>query len=47
MALAAKMLRMNAKVVGAIAQVLEASVQNTNSLANFAAGIGQNFNIGA
>jgi len=47
MALAAKMLRMNADNAGAIAQVLEASVQSTNSLANVAAGIGQNVNISA
>ena len=47
MALAAKMLRMNADAAGAIAQVLEASVQSTKSLANVAAGIGQSVNISA
>ena len=47
MALAAKMLRMNADAAGAIAQVLEASVRSTNSLANVAAGIGQSVNISA
>lgn len=45
MAMAAKMLRMNADAAGAIVQVLEAAQQNLNNLANAAAGIGQNVNI--
>ena len=47
MSLAAAMLKMNAKAAGAIAQVLEAASQNLNSLANVAAGVGQNVNISA
>jgi hypothetical protein len=45
MALAAKMIRMNADNAGSIAQVLEAAQQNMASLANVGAGIGQNLNI--
>jgi len=45
MAMAAKMLRMNADAAGAIVQVLEAAQQNLNNLANVAAGVGQNVNI--
>jgi len=47
MALAAEMLRMNADAAGAIVQVLQAAQQNLNSLANVAAGVGQNVNISA
>ncbi len=47
MAIAAKMLRMNADAAGAVVQVLEAAQQNLASLANVAAGIGQNVNITA
>ena len=45
MALAAKMLRMNADAASSIVQVLDAAQQNLNSLANVAAGVGQNLNI--
>jgi hypothetical protein len=45
MALAAKMIRMNADNAGSIAQVLEAAQQNMASLANVGTGIGQNLNI--
>jgi hypothetical protein len=45
MAMAAKMLRMNADAAGAIVQVLEAAQQNLKNLANVAAGVGQNVNI--
>jgi hypothetical protein len=47
MAIAAKMLRMNADAVSAIVQVLDAAQQNLASLANVAAGVGQNLNITA
>jgi hypothetical protein len=45
MAIAAKMLRMNADAAGSIVKVIEAAQQNLNSLANVAAGVGQNVNI--
>jgi hypothetical protein len=45
--MAAKMMKMNANAEGAIAQVLEAAQQNMQSLANVAAGVGQNVNITA
>ncbi len=47
MAIAAKMLRMNADAAASIVQVLDAAQQNIASLANVAAGIGQNLNITA
>jgi hypothetical protein len=47
MALAAKMLRMNADAASAIVQVLDAAQQNLASLANVAQGVGQNLNISA
>ena len=47
MALAAKMLRMNADAASAIVQVLDAAQQNLASLANVVQGIGQNLNISA
>jgi hypothetical protein len=47
MAIAAKMLRMNADAAASIVQVLDAAQQNIASLANVAAGIGQNLNISA
>ena len=47
MAIAAKMLRMNADSASAIVQVLDAAQQNLASLANVAAGIGRNLNITA
>ena len=45
MALAAKMLRMNADAASSIVQVLDAAQQHLSSLANVAAGVGQNLNI--
>ena len=45
MALAAKMLRMNADAAAAIVQVLDAAQQNIANLANVAAGVGQNLDI--
>lgn len=47
MALAARMLRMNADAASSIVQVLDAAQQNLASLANVAAGVGQNLNITA
>jgi len=47
MAIAAKILRMNADASASIVQVLDAAQQNIQSLANVAAGIGQNLNISA
>ena len=45
MAMAARMLRMNADNAASIVQVLNAAQQNMASLANAASGIGQNLNI--
>jgi hypothetical protein len=45
LAVAAKMLKMNADNAGAIVQVIEAAQQNLNQLANAAARIGQNLHI--
>jgi hypothetical protein len=47
MAIAAKMLRMNADAQGAIVKVLEDAQQNLASLANVADGVGQTLNISA
>jgi len=47
LAIAAKMLRMNADAASGIVQVLDAAQQNLASLANVAAGVGQNLNITA
>ena len=47
MAVAAKMLRMNADNASAIAQVLDAAQKNLQSLANVAEGVGRNLNISA
>jgi hypothetical protein len=47
MAVAAKMLRMNADNSSAIVQVLDAAQKNLQSLANVAAGVGRNLNISA
>jgi len=47
MAVAAKMLRMNADNASAIVQVLDAAQKNLQSLANVAEGVGQNLNISA
>jgi hypothetical protein len=45
MAIAAKMLRMNADNAASIVQVLDAAQKNMASLANVASGVGQNLNI--
>jgi len=45
MAIAARMLRMNADSAASIVQVLNAAQQNMASLANVASGIGQSLNI--
>ncbi len=45
MALAAKMLKMNADASGSVAQLLDAAAQNLDKLANVAAGVGQNLDI--
>ena len=45
MAIAARMLRMNADNAASIVQVLNAAQQNMASLANVASGIGQDLNI--
>jgi hypothetical protein len=45
MAMAAKMLRMNADNAASIVQVLDAAQKNIASLANVASGVGQNLNI--
>jgi hypothetical protein len=47
MAVAAKMLRMNADSASAIVQVLDAAQKNLQSLANVAEGVGRNLNISA
>jgi anthranilate phosphoribosyltransferase len=45
MAAAAMMMRMNADAAKSVVQVIDAAQQNMQSLANVAAGIGQNMNI--
>jgi len=45
MALAARMLRMNADAAASVAQVIDAAQQNLQSLANVAAGVGQTVNL--
>ena len=47
MAVAAKILRMNADAASAVVQVLDAAQQNLASLANVAQGVGQYLNISA
>ena len=47
MAVAAKMLRMNADNASAIAQVLDAAQKNLQSLAIVAEGVGRSLNISA
>jgi hypothetical protein len=44
-AVAAKLIRMNADNAASIAKVLEAAQQNMNNLANLAAGVGQSLDI--
>jgi len=47
MAVAAKMMKMNADQAASMAQLLEAATENITSLANVASGIGQNLNVTA
>ena len=47
MAVAAKMLRMNADNASAIVQVLDAAQKNLQSLSNVAESVGRNLNISA
>jgi len=44
-AMAAKMMKMNANAEASLAQMVDSASQNLMSLANVAAGIGQNLNI--
>ena len=45
MAIAAKMMRMNADAAASAAQIIDAAQQNMSNLANVAEGIGQSLNI--
>ncbi len=45
MAVATKMLKMNADAASSVAQLLDAASQNFDQLANVAAGVGQNLDI--
>jgi hypothetical protein len=45
MAMSAKMLRMNADSAASVAQMIDSAQQNMTSLANVAAGVGQNLDI--
>ncbi len=45
MALAARMLRMNAEASGMVARIVESAQANLKSLANVADGVGRNVNI--
>ena len=45
MAVAAKMMRMNAENAGSIVKVIEAAQQSMDRLANVAAGIGTNLDV--
>lgn len=47
MAIAAKMMRMNADSAASVVQLIDAAQKNMQSLANVAAGVGQNINITA
>lgn len=47
MAIAAKMMRMRAGSAASIVQLIDAAQKNMQSLANVAAGVGQNVNITA
>jgi hypothetical protein len=47
MAVAARMMKMNADAAQSIVQVIEAAQENLNRLANVAAGIGGNVDISA
>jgi hypothetical protein len=45
MTMSAKMLRMNADSAASVAQMIDSAQQNMSSLANVAAGVGQNLDI--
>ncbi|HTT47346.1 MAG TPA: hypothetical protein VMG39_04995 [Pseudolabrys sp.] len=47
MAIAAKMMRMNADSAASVVQIVDAAQKNMQSLANVATGVGQNVNITA
>ena len=47
MAIAAKMMRMNADSAASVVQLIDAAQKNMQSLANVGAGVGQNINITA
>ena len=47
MAVAARMLRINADAAASVVQVIDAAQQNMDRLANVAAGIGGNFDVTA
>jgi hypothetical protein len=47
MAIAAKMMRMNADSAAPVVQLIDAAQKNMQSLANVAGGVGQNVNITA
>lgn len=47
MAAAAAMMRMNADSAASVVKIIDAAQQNIQSLANVAAGVGQNVNITA
>ena len=47
MAVAARMMRMNADSAKSVVQLIDAAQQNMQCLANVAAGVGQNVNISA
>lgn len=47
MAMAAKMMRMNADAAASVAKLIDAAQQNLTKLANVAAGVGQNIDISA
>jgi hypothetical protein len=47
MAIATKMMRMNADSAASVVQLIDAAQKNMQSLANVAAGVGQNVNITA
>jgi hypothetical protein len=47
MAVAAKMLRMNADAAASVVQMIDAAQQNMDRLANVAAGVGGNLDVSA
>ena len=47
MAMAAKMMRMNADAAASVAKLIDAAQQNLTKLANVVAGVGQNLDISA